>query len=298
MTRSAYYSRNNSYSRSYGAECAERNEKFPMTRAAKYLGLSVKAFKDGLEASGITASEWHHVGKYANEVDYYDVSDESEIVASYSFWKGASNKANKAICEPYYRNALKVYAHERLTTKMSAWDRVVRNPKFAKDFIAKCNNAFVRSVVMMAGDQSLKGPSQFVKYGTHSEDEYRVGHTGVYYTGRVIHNCASGSHINPFSLHPANLARLKREISLKKYDKFLEKRDRDLKVKSCINRENVKKILDRKVRGCVHNNSLSFCTPQDNVIAAHIIERNYPAQFIIEYRDGGAYITGVDKYYN
>lgn len=94
----AYYSRNNSYSRSHNAEVAESRDRFPLTRAARHLGLSSSAFRAGLLYAGISTDEWHHVGKYANRVDYYDVNDSGEIYNSFSFWKGATTKANKALC--------------------------------------------------------------------------------------------------------------------------------------------------------------------------------------------------------
>lgn len=84
--RSAYYSRNQSYSRSYNAERAEADDRYPRTRAAKHLGLSTKAFDAGCAHMGYVSHEWHHVGKYANMVDYYDTK---ELAASASFWLGA-----------------------------------------------------------------------------------------------------------------------------------------------------------------------------------------------------------------
>lgn len=95
--RAAYYSRNGSYSRSANAEAAEDAGRFPRTRAAAYLGLSVKAFNAGCLAVGYRATEWHHVGKYANPVDYYDCE---ELADSPEFWRGAAeaykSKAKRA----------------------------------------------------------------------------------------------------------------------------------------------------------------------------------------------------------
>lgn len=116
MRKSAYYSRNNSYSRSFNAECAERENRYPLTRAAAYLGISLAAFKNGLSHSGISTNEWHHVGKYANHVDYYDVSESGEIVNSFSFWKGATTKANVWFCKKEMRRI----AYESMIAKTSA----------------------------------------------------------------------------------------------------------------------------------------------------------------------------------
>lgn len=66
--KSAYYCRANSYSRSYNAHVAEAEGRMPATRAAKAWG-----FKSAAELRRwVTTSEWHHVGKFANAVDYFD----------------------------------------------------------------------------------------------------------------------------------------------------------------------------------------------------------------------------------
>jgi hypothetical protein len=96
--KSTFYSRANSYSRSYNATVAESEGKLPLTRAAKELRLSQKAFKIGIFISGHHACEWHHVGKYARQVDYYDVPTINDDV---NFWIAAMNKANKATCQEH-----------------------------------------------------------------------------------------------------------------------------------------------------------------------------------------------------
>ena len=88
MSISAYYSHNKSYSRSYNAECAEKEGRLPRTRAAAYFGLSVKAFDAGCNEANYYTSEWHHVGKYANKVDYYDCD---ELKNNPDFWLGIAN---------------------------------------------------------------------------------------------------------------------------------------------------------------------------------------------------------------
>lgn len=82
----AYYSRNQSYSKSLNAEEAEGEGRLPRSRAAKFMGLSLAAFDAGCEAADYVATEWHHVGKYANECSYYDTV---ELGSSYHFWRGA-----------------------------------------------------------------------------------------------------------------------------------------------------------------------------------------------------------------
>lgn len=83
---SAYYSRNDSFSRSYNASVAEEEGRFPRTRAAAFLGLSVKAFDAACAAVGYRPTEWHHVGKYAAMVDYYDAAALDERA---DFWQAA-----------------------------------------------------------------------------------------------------------------------------------------------------------------------------------------------------------------
>lgn len=75
---STYYSRAGSYSRSYNAEVAESEGRAPMSRAMRVVaaryGCSQSTAKCALEL--LHDGEWHHVGKYANRVDYYDTTDD------------------------------------------------------------------------------------------------------------------------------------------------------------------------------------------------------------------------------
>lgn len=113
----AYYSRNQSYSRSYNAEQAEGEGRFPLTRAAKYIGLSSAALKKGAEHADLVTTEWHLVGKYANKVDYWDVSKDGEIYNSYKFWFGAMTKSNKDWCMENLVRIAKQRLNENLKPK-------------------------------------------------------------------------------------------------------------------------------------------------------------------------------------
>ena len=77
MRRSTYYSRAGSYSRSYNAEVAESAGRAPMSRAkltvAAEFGCTQSIAQAALEM--IHDGEWHHVGKYANAVNYFDTTD-------------------------------------------------------------------------------------------------------------------------------------------------------------------------------------------------------------------------------
>ena len=95
MRRYAYYSRAGSYSRSYNAEVAESEGRLPRTRAAAALGVSAPAFDAGCKAAGYVCDEWHHVGKYANRVNYYDAE---ELRITPAFWEG---------CSTHYKSAAK-----------------------------------------------------------------------------------------------------------------------------------------------------------------------------------------------
>lgn len=113
MSRSAYYSRNNSYSKSLGAETAEREGRYSLTRAAQCLGISSAAFKKGIKKCSYTATEWHHVGKYANRVDYYDTT---ELRNDPLFWKGATTRSNATMCKDEIRRCIRQRLNERFTT--------------------------------------------------------------------------------------------------------------------------------------------------------------------------------------
>jgi hypothetical protein len=66
---------------------AEEEGRLPRSRAAARLGLSQKAFDAGCRAVGYVATEWHHVGRYAIRVRYYDTNFLAEDPA---FWVGAA----------------------------------------------------------------------------------------------------------------------------------------------------------------------------------------------------------------
>lgn len=95
--RTAYYGGNygNEYSKSRRASEAEDNGRFPRTRAAKHLSVSVEAFDSGCYNCGYRPTEWHHVGKYATMVDYYDTN---ELNSNQKFWEG---------CGEHYKTKIK-----------------------------------------------------------------------------------------------------------------------------------------------------------------------------------------------
>lgn len=58
--------------RSWGAEEAEEKGRYPRLRAAMRLGISVSAFDSACDAVGYVPTEWHHVGKFASRVEFYN----------------------------------------------------------------------------------------------------------------------------------------------------------------------------------------------------------------------------------
>lgn len=103
MRKAAYYSRNGSYSRSAGAEEAEAQGRLPRLRAAKAMGLSVAAFDAGCAAVEYHPTEYHHVGKYAREIIYFDVEalrDNRKFFAAAAATYKSKNKREEVAGRP------------------------------------------------------------------------------------------------------------------------------------------------------------------------------------------------------
>jgi hypothetical protein len=128
--RSAYYSRNNSYSRSANAEFAESNGRLSRIRAAALLSVSVKAFDAGCAAAEYRSTEWHHVGKYANRVDYFDTN---ELAANAAFWQGAAGA---------YKSAAKRAVLLEIFRRRQAEEKAQRIADF-KDMLARRRNCAI-----------------------------------------------------------------------------------------------------------------------------------------------------------
>ena len=73
--RWTYYKANNSYSRSRNASLAEEEGRYPKTRAAQAMGVNLKIFNMAIQNGIISTDEWHHVGRYAAKVWYYDTKE-------------------------------------------------------------------------------------------------------------------------------------------------------------------------------------------------------------------------------
>jgi hypothetical protein len=82
--RWAYYSRSDSYSRSYNAEQAESEGRFPKSRFRAEIRKAIGSratprllrayYKAGAAIIERGTNEWHHVGRYASRIDYFDFS--------------------------------------------------------------------------------------------------------------------------------------------------------------------------------------------------------------------------------
>jgi hypothetical protein len=88
-TRWAYYSRSDSYSRSYNAEQAESEGRFPKSRFRAEIRKAIGSratprllrayYRAGEAIIERGTSEWHHVGRYASRIDYFDFSELFEL---------------------------------------------------------------------------------------------------------------------------------------------------------------------------------------------------------------------------
>lgn len=82
----ARYLADNGRGQSLNSLRAKADGRFPRTLAAAHLSLSVKAFDAGCARCNYRPTEWHHVGKYAQAVTFYDTG---ELAGEWEFWLGA-----------------------------------------------------------------------------------------------------------------------------------------------------------------------------------------------------------------
>lgn len=279
----AYYKRNNSFSRSFNAEQAENENRYPLTRAAEHLGISVKSFKNGLDKAEIKPNEWHHVGKFANKVDYYDVSENSEIVQSIAFWDGAINKINKKHCAAMRLAAIKLKASENLKQKLTVSTNF-KNPSFAKKLQSILHPKTLERLVNILKDRTKK-ESIFIRTGAYKEySEMRCNQWGRYY--EIYHDAPitviKGGSIAPFNLSPFGLKTTLNNVRDIFQKQKARPNNRGYQKKYSFSRSNVKAILDRRIRGVVFNNSLTHCSFNDFLCAAKICKKLYGFDYEIK----------------
>lgn len=287
----AYYKRNNSFSRSYNAECAENEGRLPRLRAAKELGISAKAFDVGYSSGDYTTSEWHHVGKYANKIDYYDTN---EILIDFNFWlavkKFYKTKKMKAFCDEKIRPLIRSRLFEKLSPGLA-----LKKEGFKHKLKVICgtNMNKLKTIVNYVHKYHIQSKNTvFVKYGTYEQEEMRFSYNGSpYYTGK-IEIIADGKHIAPFSLNPKIITSILRSASKDKYQTNLywAKKDK-IALKYHNIRRNVKAILNRRIRGVIHSNSLIDIPVEHFEIAAKITEKLYSETHFVERNENKIYIN-------
>lgn len=116
---SAYYRRNHSSSRSFNAECAEEGGRFSASKFKQVYGIDPRRF--------IKSHEWHHVSKYANMVDYYDIEDLMDVLAEMPY-----NERKKAIgngkFKAYWMENRKYYLAPHLIHPADFFQKRIKQP--------------------------------------------------------------------------------------------------------------------------------------------------------------------------
>ena len=117
----AYYSKNSSYSRSAGAEDAEDEGRLPLTWAIPEVAHLAKVTRKAARAALLATydGEWHHVGKYASEVPYYDI-------------KAAALAASPALAAAHEVCVAYRHVYERIAAfahKLNRWADPVRRER-------------------------------------------------------------------------------------------------------------------------------------------------------------------------
>lgn len=194
----------NGNSKSANAEYAEDNGRYPLTTAAKKLGITIALFKKAIEYCDYKSTEWHHVSKYANRVFYYDTV---ELLCNYKFIVFLKNNAKN---NKLFIYALRELAKERLCTRLTPKESDKRFSKsFENALRGRCESLKIPFEALfnaLPSDQSVeaKGNYRIVSNGTYESPEIRVGHRGVYETGRT-QTVSSTKYIIPFDLTIENI---------------------------------------------------------------------------------------------
>lgn len=147
MKTLAYYEANvgNEHSKSANAAQAETEGRWPMTVAAKKLGISAPAFRAGCSAAKYEVTEWHHTGSHARRTDYYDTT---VLVTNADFWRGAATKySDKAAAKLLEKHGICPLSDEELAAATEkARDEALAN---VRSFLADYGEKYV---LVYAGD--------------------------------------------------------------------------------------------------------------------------------------------------
>lgn len=173
-TTPAYYEANvgNEHSKSAGAAEAESEGRYPLTVAAKKLGLTARAFRAGCASAKYNCAEWHHTGSYARRTDYYDVA---VLAANADFWRGAARKygAKKAAEILAAHNVNPLSDTELDNAKTAAIKNAVEN---VERFLGAYTDKYVVQLDFLDGKgwrQKLRGNSAMTDLGLLSGYDYR-----------------------------------------------------------------------------------------------------------------------------
>lgn len=91
----------NSNSKSANARLAELNNRFPKKQTAKLLGISLAKFNYALGLGIIIPGEWHHVGPFAKEINYYNAE---EIMEQPDFLYFAATQTTNAVLKEAFND--------------------------------------------------------------------------------------------------------------------------------------------------------------------------------------------------
>ena len=126
--RSAYYPRNSSYSRSANAERCEERGCLPLTRAIARVSVLAQCPPSVARRVllAIGSREWHHVGKYATPVDYYETEECAGDCRRRSAVEIAERvctvKERARIVRRWPREAFRAAAERALLRQLAAYD--------------------------------------------------------------------------------------------------------------------------------------------------------------------------------
>lgn len=190
----------NGNSRSYRAECAENEGRFPISKCAAFFNMSLKLFKEALNYAKIESNEWHHVSKFANKVNFYDTN---EIKSNFSFWFFIKNrsKKNKDVANSYMKLIAKDTVLEKLNDMSLA--KIAKKPKFVTDIKRRCEEFKIPFNVLFDALPSGSG-TVTVRNGYRLQDDIRFNRFGGSYCVGTSYVSVC-KHVKPFDLTKINI---------------------------------------------------------------------------------------------
>src|SRR5271170_5906606 len=120
--------------RSRRATEAQSEGRYPASRAAEKLGMSLAAFRAGCRAANYSPDEWHHVGLYAQRVDFYDVE---YLKGNSNFWRGVASAQRAGKLSDAAR-AVKVESFRRQLIQQRNCSRAVKRHSTRSNWYKYC----------------------------------------------------------------------------------------------------------------------------------------------------------------